>query len=264
MTQGNPDVVMTLDECVDEVLGMITGLDLSYVPEHDRYRSVTRAINRALRSNAMEREWSYYSSTEEVGTARQGVQDVELRSSLRPRIIGDDAVRLVGRDGKTRVWAYFLPRDAIEKYPSRRGLWVASSRQSLHFSRPFTMAEDGLRILLPVMREPKMFRLPPHPEDDETPVSTVPQEVRDQLLDFEYPDLVLMRAAYNVVQADPVQQPRAQTLEEQYKDLFYALNERDDRNTDSPFMNEYFVPIQSGITATSYQDYHHPHADERY
>lgn len=260
----NPDVAMTLDQCVEEVLGMLTGLDLTYEPEQDRYRAVTRQINRALRANALEREWSYYSTTEEVGTARYGERDVILRATVRPRIIGDDSVRLCDANGMPRVWAYFLPRDAIEKYPSRRGLWVSVTRQSLHFSRPFMQHEDGLRIFVPVMREPKQFVLPPHPEDPDAPLTEVPAAIREQLLDFDYPDLVLARAAYFYAQTDPVMQPRVQTLENEWKQIFYALSERDDRNTDAPFQNEWAVPIQSGINDVSYQDYHHPHADDRY
>lgn len=259
----NPDVSMTLDEAVNEVLGFMTGMDLTYASNYDRYRVVVRSLNRALRANALEREWSYYSDVEEIGTARHGVQTVSLRASVRPRIIGDDSIRLVDREGTPRVWAYILPRDAIEKYPMRRGLWASVTRQSLHFSRPFTRAEDGLRIQVPVMREPRMFKLPPHPENDVDPLPEVPIEVREQLVDFDYPDLIVMKAAYYFALSDPVMQPRAQTLDEQYKQLFYALNERDDRHTDSPFMNEFFVPIQSGIHSISYQDYHHPHADER-
>lgn len=260
----NPEVAMNLDESVEEVLGLLTGLDLSYDPSLDRYRVVTRQINRALRANALEREWSYYASQEDLGSVTPGVQDVHMRAAVRPRIIGDDAVRLVDSRGTPRVWAYFLPRDAIEKYPARRGLWVSAMRQHLHFSRPFAPGEAGLRIMVPVMREPKMFRLPPHPERPEDEVPTVPTEIREQLLDFSYPDLVLLRAAFYVAQSDPVQQPRAQALEEQYKELFYALNERDDRHTDSPFQNEFLVPIQGDINASSYQDFLHPHADERY
>lgn len=260
----NPEVAMTLDDSVNEVLGMLTGLDLSYQPEMDRYRAVTRQINRALRANALEREWSFYTSTESIGVATAGVQDVHLRASVRPRIIGDDAVRLQTPDGRPVVWAYFLPRDAISKHPDRRRLWVSVTKQSLHFSRPFTSAESGLEIVLPVMREPRMFRLPEHPEDEEEE-TPVPAEIRNQLLDFDYPDLVLQRAAFYVAQYDPVMQPRAQMLEDQYKTLFYSLNEREDRNTDPPQMNEWTVPIQSSINAGSYQDWgSHPHADERF
>ena len=260
----NPDVAMSLDECVKEVLGILTGHELSYEPELDRYRVVTRQINRALRANALEREWSFYSSQEDIGLVQAGVQDVSIRASLRPRIIGDDSVRLVDDYGTPMVWAYFLPRDAIEKYPVRRGLWVSIVRQSLHFSRPFQSHEEGLHIRVPVMREPVMFRLPAQPEDPDLPLVDVPDAIRNQLLDFEFPDLVLMRAAYFYAQTDPVTQPRVQTLEAEWKNLYYALNERDDRNTDSPYLNEFSVPIQSGIEESSYQDLRHPHADDRY
>ena len=260
----NPDVAMNLDECVKEVLGMLTGIDLTYEPEQDRYYAVTRQINRALRANALEREWSYYASHEDIGTVRAGVQDVAIRSSIRPRIIGDDSVRLVDDRGRPIVWAYFLPRDAIEKYPARRGLWVSITRQSLHFSRPFHQGEEGLHIQLPVMREPRMFRLPEQPENPEEELITVSSDIREQLLDFEFPDVVLQRAAYFYAQTDPVMQPRVQTLEQEWKNTFYALNERDDRNTDSPFLNEFAVPIQGSVNDTSYQDYRHPHADDRY
>ena len=260
----NPNVAMTLDEAVDEVLGLLTGLDLTYAPEYDRYRSITRQLNRALRANALEREWSYYADLEHIGVARYGERDVPLRATVRPRIIGDDSVRLAQDDGTPVVWAYFLPRDAIEKYPSRRGLWVSITRQSLHFSRPFNSVEDGLSILVPVMREPRMFELPPHPKTDAEEVPAVPDTTRKQLLDFDYPDLVIARAAYFVAQTDPVMQPRVQTLENEWKNIFYALNERDDRNTDHPFLNEWNVPVQSDVNAQSYQDYHHPHADDRY
>lgn len=264
----NPEVSMSLDDCVDEVLGFLTGTDLSYDSSFDRYRTTARQINRALRLNALEKEWSYYTSTEDVGRARAGVRQVPLRNSVRPRILGDDAVRLATDGGMPVVWAYFLPRDAVDKYPMRRGLRVAVSGNTLTFSRPFSSQEDGLRILLPVMREPRMFKLPPHPRDTgqghEEPLPEVPVEVREQLLDFEYPDLVLMRAAVLIAQSDPMMQPRVQALEEQYKELFYALNERDDRHTDHPFMNEFNLPIQSDLNGSNYQDYHHPHSDERY
>lgn len=260
----NPELEMTLNDCVEEVLGTLTGLDLSYQPTMDRYRATTRALNRALRAVAREREWSYYASTEELGTAVAGQQDVALRATVRPRIIGDDAVRLVDSSGTPRVWAYFLPRDAVNKYPLRAGLWVSIVRQSLHFSRPFHAGEAGLRILVPVMREPRMFRLPDHPTDPEEPLPEVPTSTLEQLLDFDHPDLVILKAAYFLAQSDPVMQPRVQELDAQYKEAFYQLNERDDRHTDSPFLNEWNVPIQGTIFDTGYQDWHHPHADERH
>lgn len=260
----NPEVVMTLDDCVEEVLGMLTGMELQYQPEQDRYRAVTRQLNRALRANATEREWAFYASIEEVGVVHAGDQDVHLRATVRPRIIGDDAVRLVDETGRPRVWAYFLPRDAVEKYVGRQGLWVSITKQALHFSRPFMTHEQGLRIQLPVMREPKQFRLPPSATDPSLPESIVPAAVRDQPLDFDYPDLVIARAAYFYAMTDPMMQPRAQTLEEEYKNLFYALNERDDRNTDHPFLNEYRLPMESNLMGdVSWAGHGHPHADER-
>lgn len=259
----NPELAMSLDDCVTEVLGALTGMDLHYEPNQDRYRGVTRAINKALRQNALEREWSYYSSLEEIGIAHAGEQDVNLRASLRPRIIGDDSVRLCDANGSPRVWAYFLPRDAIEKYPARAGLWVAIVRQSLHFSRPFQQQEEGLRIQLPVMREPRMFRLPDQPTDPNLPLLPVPQEIRDQLLDFDFPDAVLQRAAFYYAQTDPLMQPRVQTLEQEYKNTYYALNERDDRNTDAPYLNEFNLGIESSIMGSPWTVHRHPHADER-
>lgn len=107
-----------------------------------------------------------------------------------------------------------------------------------------------------------MFRLPEQPTDPEEPLVTVPQEILDQEVDFSYPDVITMRAAYLYAQSDPVMQPRVQTIEAQYKDLMYQCIERDDRNTDSPYMNEFFVPVQAGIHSS--MSFHgHPHADER-
>lgn len=260
----NPELQMTLDDCVDEILGGLTGLELQYDPSQDRYRAVVRALNKALRATALEREWACYASMETVGTTVAGMRELGLRPTIRPRIMGDDSVRLVDDNDVTRVWAAFLPRDAIEKYSGRRGLWVAITRQSLRFSRTFAEHEAGLRIQLPVMREPKLFHLPPRSENPNVPSPTVPAEIRNQLLDFEYPDAVIARASYLYAMSDPVTQPRAQTLEAEYKNLFYALNEREDRSTDSPFLNDFAVPIQSTANDTSYQPLHHPHADDRY
>lgn len=257
----NSEVLLTLDDAVAEVLGLLTGLDLTYAPELDRYRAVTRQLNRALRANALEQDWSYYASTEMVGDVRAGEKDIALRSSVRPRIVNDDAVRLVDSNGKPVVWAYFLPRDAIHKYQSYRGLWCAVTRSTLTFSRPFNSAEAGLEIHVPVMREPIMFRLPEPPEDPDASATPVPAHIRDQAVDFAYPDVVVLRAAYYYAQADPVMQPRAQTLEAQYKDLMYQLIERDDLNTDSPYLNEFIVPVENGLR-TSGPGPHpaHPHS----
>ena len=264
MTSINPELNLTLDDAVAEVLGLLTGLDLDYAPELDRYRAITRQLNRALRLNATEREWSYYAATVSAGVITAGQSQVLLPNTQRPRIINDDAVRLVDPDGNVRTWAYFLPRDALHKYVGRPGgLWVASTRDALVFSRPFYEGEAGWEIHLPVMREPLMFRLPAQPEDPEQPLVTVDPEIRDQPIDFCYPDLITMRAAFLYSQTDPVMQPRVQTLEAQYKDLMYQIIERDDRMTDSPYLNEFFVPVQGSISPVDGLVHGHPHADER-
>jgi hypothetical protein len=267
MSTVNPELNFTLDDAVAEVLGLLTGMDLTYVPELDRYRAITRCLNRALRANALEKEWSWYNDTVSVGTVVEGATTATLPVTQRPRITSDDAVRLVENvDGEdlVRVWAYFLPRDALHKYGGRGGgLWVASRRDTLMFSRPFYSHEAGWDIQVPVMREPEMFRLPDPPEDDMTPVTPVPAEVRDQPIDFAYPDIIVARAAFMYAQTDPVMQPRVQTLEAQYKDLMYQAIERDDRSTDSPFLNEFFVPVQNGLSSSGLLPHGHPHSDER-
>lgn len=259
----NENVKITLEDAVEEVLGLLTGLDLSYEPNQDRFRAITRAINRALRANATETDWSYYSSTEQVGYAYEGERVVPIRADIRPRIIGDDAVRLVDRDGKIHAWAYFLPRDALHKYTRQpRGLWVAVTRQMLEFSRPFLYPENGLMIELPVMREPEMFRLPELPADHNAPIPEVPEDILKQPLDFDYPDVVIARAAYMYAQTDPLMQPRAQTLEQEYKNLMYQLIERDDRNTDAPYLNDFIIPITNSIDGPYFSTSHsHPHSD---
>jgi hypothetical protein len=236
----NPEVTLTLDDAVAEVLGLLTGLDLEYDPEQDRYRAITRQLNRALRAIALENEWSYYASTQQIGTAAEGGQSLRLTSSQRPRIVNDDAVRLIDEDGITKVWAYFLPRDAIHKYANKKGLWVAITQLDLLFSRPFYDYEDGWTVEVPIMREPIMFRLPETGE-------VVEDHIRNQEVDFSYPDLVTARAAYFYAQTDPVMQPRVQTLEADYKSLMYQLIERDIRHTDTPFYNEYLLPLENGL-----------------
>jgi hypothetical protein len=265
---SNPEITMTLEEGVGEVLGQLTGMDLVYLPELDRFRAVTRALNKALRLNALEKEWSYYSGEHNVGTTVTGDKVLTMSSTVRPRMIGDDAARLVkvmeddtGHEHVVR-WAYYLPRDALHKYEFRNGLWCSVVRNQLHFSRYLTDAEGELEVYIVGMREPVMFRLPGLPEDAGVPIPDVPAEILNQEIDFAYPDVITMRAAYLYAQSDPVMQPRVQTLEAQYKDLMYQVIERDDRNTDSPYLNEWFVPIQGGLRPAA--GFHgHPHADER-
>jgi len=240
----NPETELTLDDAVQEVLGLLTGLDLEYAPEKDRYRSITRQLNRAMRATALENEWSYYSSTRSAGTAQKGESRVRLPDTLRPRITDDDAVRLTDDGDVVRVWAYFLPRSAVHKYYYRPGLWVALENRWLIFSRPFNDHEDGMQIHVPVMREPVMFRLPEIGEE-------VPDSVRNQTVDFDYPDLVISRAAYFYAQSDPVMQPRVQQLEMDYKTLMYQLIERDTRHTESPYVNTFVLPLQNGLRKSS-------------
>lgn len=261
---SNPEIKMTLEEAVEEVLGALTGMDLQYMPELDRFQAITRALNKAMRLNALEKEWSYYSGDHVMATTTAGEQDFYLSSTVRPRMVGDDAARLVvpgDEHDHTVRWAYYLPRDALSKYEYREGLWCSVVRNQLRFSRPLWEAEGDLDVHIVGMREPRMFRLPrPLVPTDPNPV--VPPEILNQEIDFSYPDVITMRAAYLYAQTDPVMQPRVQTLEAQYKDLMYQCIERDDRNTDSPYMNEFFVPIQAGIH--SHTSIHgHPHADER-
>jgi hypothetical protein len=254
MSDANPELQTTLDDAVGEVLGMLTGLDLSYEPELDRYRAITRQLNRALRGNALENEWSWYSTLVSLGTVSEGEREMLMPTQQRARVIGDDAIRL--RDAEERVvkWAYFLPRDALHKYEDRRGLWCTEVRNSILFSRPFTVEEAGLECMVPVMREPKQFRLP-------APGKTVPTSVRKQLVDFPYPDVIIARAAWNYAQTDPVMQPRAQTLEANYKDLMYQLIERDTSHTDTPYENSFILPLENGLVPIAWESHRHPHAE---
>lgn len=256
---GNRDVQMTLEQAVNEVLNSLTGLDLHYRADADRFQSITQTLNRALRTVALEREWSYYSSTKDIGLAQLGEQTVEIGVALRLRIINDDAVRLVDSNGQTRVWAYILPRDAIHKYGDRKGLWCSVTRSTITFTRPFVEGEAGLHVVVPVMREPVMFRLP-------RGSGAVSSRVLNQLVDFDYPDLIVAKAAQLVAASDPVMQPRVQTLEAQYKDIMYLLVERDERMTDSPYANEFNVPIVGSLQGAypgGSMAHLHPHSDER-
>ena len=256
---ANSDVQLTLEEAVQEVLQGLTGLNLSYDPSQDRFQSVVRSLNKAMRDVALEHEWSYFSSTEDAGQIVEGVVDYEVSSKLRPRVINDDAVRLLDSDGVVRVWAYILPRDALHKYANRNGLWVAFVRNTMSFSRPPFDHEIGMRIQVPVMREPRMFRLPRSGRD-------IPTSVLRQPIDFDYPDLVVAKAMQLYAGTDPVMQPRVQTLEAAYKDRMYQLVERDERFTDSPYLNDFFVPIQGSLDGVAQHPMMHgpPHSDERW
>ena len=180
----NKELSFTLEDGVAEVLNTLTGLELQYQPDLDRFRSITLALNRALRAVALEHEWSYFFSTEIIGIVSAGVSVLDVPPSWRFRVVGDDAIRLEDSQGRVASWVYFLPRDALHKYRHREGRWAAATRNRLFFSRPFTAEEVGLRIFAPIMREPKMFRLP-------RSGGTVGRKTLDQPIDFDYPDLVV-------------------------------------------------------------------------
>ncbi len=249
----NPEVQMNLEEAVNEVLVTLTGMDLDYTSDSDRFRTITHMLNRALRGNALEQEWGYYSSTTSLGTVQEGDTEYYIPSNLRPRIINDDAVRLVDEHEHAVVWAYFLPRDALHKYAMKRKLWCSITKQQLLLSRPITADEAGLDLQIPTMREPTMFKLPAFGEE-------VAPGILAQLIDFNYPDLVILRAAYYYAQVDPVLQPRAQQLQEDYKSLMYQVMERDASFTDTPYQNAFRLPIENGVLSVDTEHWH-PHTD---
>lgn len=257
----NPRVSMTLTEAVDEVLLILSGQTLHYDSQYDRFRAITGCINRALRGNAMEQEWGYYSERLMVGPVVDGVQVYQISADYRFRVKDDDAARLVTAEGVPQVWAYFLPRDSLHKYRNRNGLWASATRNELLFSRPLEATTPQLYIEVPVMREPSMFRLPAAPyETKMVPTEEDPEileevtlypDVLEDPVDFDFPDLITARAAWLYAQTDPVLQPRVQTLEESYKGLMYQAMERDSANTDTPYQNELIVPVQNTIYGES-------------
>jgi hypothetical protein len=240
----NPDVTMSLEDAVQEVLMLLTGQDLTYDSTYDRFRVITRHLNRALRTNALELDWSYYSEELNLGAVTEGDQKFAINTSYRFRVNGDDAVRLVTSDGHPISWAYVLPRNALHKYYNREGLWCSVTRNQLTFSRPLYASEEGLFVELAVMREPRPFVVP----DSEEPFD---QEVLDQQVDFDLPDLITARAAWTYAQTDPVMQPRVQTIEDQVDALKYQAMERDTKFTESPYSNEIIVPVQNTIYGES-------------
>jgi hypothetical protein len=249
MTTINPDVTMTLEEAVEDVLSILTGQELQYDPQMDRFRTITKHLNRALRSMALESEWSFYHSELRISLTGAGLDTTfDIASDFRFRVISDDAARLIDTYGNTVAWAYYLPRDALHKYRNRGGLWCSVVRNTLTLNRALgeTATElDGWFIEIPVQREPNPFRLPADPTVAPDPA------VLAQELDFEFPDVVIARAAWLYAQTDPMMQPRVQTLEEQYKDMMYQLIERDTAFTDTPDQNEILVPVQGDIYGES-------------
>lgn len=249
MTTINPNVTMTLEDAVRDVLSILTGQDLAYDPDQDRFRAITKHLNRALRSMALESEWSYYTGTILIDLTGAGLDTrFAIPSAYRFRVISDDAIRILDTESRPIAWAYFLPRDALHKYRNRAGLWASVTRNTLELNRPLAetaTALDGYHIEIPVQREPKTFALPSDPTE------AADEFVLTQELDFDFPDVVIARAAWLYAQTDPIMQPRVQTLEEQYKDLMYQLIERDTAFTDTPAQNEILVPVQNDIYGES-------------
>jgi len=246
----NPDVTMTLEEAVRDVLSILTGQDLEYDPNMDRFRAITKHLNRAMRSMALENEWSYYNTVERIDlTGKKGTSTFEITTDYRFRVISDDAARILDTTDGLDIpvaWAYFLPRDALHKYRNMNGWWCSVTRNILTLNRPLSDCYDEHHVLeLPLQREPVPFRLPDDP--------TVPADplILSQEVDFDFPDVVIARAAWLYAQTDPMMQPRVQTLEEQYKDMMYQLIERDVAFTDTPNQNEIIVPVQNDIYGES-------------
>lgn len=300
---------ITLDEAVGEVLNYLTGLDLHYIGELDRYRSITKHLNRALRLTAVDHEWSYYSSLYSAGRVSEGTRKIQITydnawRKIRPRIITEDAIRFVDETNAIRRVAYYVPRESLHKYspgslPAQNAptkLWAASTRSDIEFSRPLEKDESKWTIYVPVMREPKQFVVPatlenieeliapdknnipenatliqlrnfhnpeiveewvsisgqpPYeyadPEKSLENMGLTSQAIRDQILDFPYPDLIIMRAAFLYAQTDPVMQPRVQTLEAAFRDLYYGLVERDTFVTEDAYKNTFKLPIENGL-----------------
>ena len=100
-----------------------------------------------------------------------------------------------------------------------------------------------------------MFRLPETGEE-------VDSSVREQLVDFDYPDVIIARGAWNYAQTDPIMQPRVQTLEQGYKNLMYQVIERDTNITDTPYLNEFRLLLHGAIEDEPMARGHlHPHSD---
>lgn len=246
-------VQLGLSEAVNEIHNILTGLDLQYEDRMDVFHATVRQVNRSLRQVALEDEWAWYVEEVDAGTSAEGMTEVELHSSYRPRVQQDDSVRLVNSDGITLYWAYYLPRDSLNKQMYRPELRVAFTKNVITFSRPLQRFESGLSIIVPAMREPKQTRIP----ESGQRLSTADLA---RAIDAEYPDLIVAHAAWKMAMSNPVYQPRSQTLEEEFNDLKYALTERNTNHSDSPMRNT-FVP--------SYGDpylaipHGHPHSDRR-
>lgn len=247
-------VALSLQEAVAEVHNILTGLDLEYDDRYEIFHATVRQINRSLRQVALLEDWGWYSELVLSGVTHEGQTVIELDALYRPRINQGDCVQLVDPNtGLTWHWAYYLPRDSLSRHTHRSELRVAFVRNTLMFSRPIQRFESGYEILVPAMREPQQTTIP------ESGKQLSDAEL-NRPIDFEFPDLVVAHAAWQISLSNPVYQPRAQTLEAAYDDVRYALSERDSNHSDSPLRND-FTP--------SYGDpylrvpHRHPHSDRR-
>ena len=246
-------VQLSLQESVNEIHNILTGLDLTYEDRYDIFHATVRQVNRSLRQVALEDEWAWYVEEVDAGTTTVDMTEVELNSAYRPRVQQDDAVRLVNANGITVSWAYYLPRDSLNKQMHRPELRVAFTKNVIKFSRPLQLFESGLSIIVPAMREPKQTRLP------EAGARLTPAEL-SRAIDAEYPDLIVAHAAWKMAMSNPLYQPRAQTLEEEFNDLKYALTERNTNHSDSPMRNNFVPSYGDPYLATPHV---HPHSDRR-
>lgn len=244
---------MSLTEAVAEVQHILTGLNLSYDDRYDIFHATVRQLNRSLRHVSLEDEWGWYVEEVNAGLSVEDQTTIELDSTYRARILEGDAVRLVNDDGLPVIWAYYLPRDSLSRHTYRPELRVSVTRNEISFNRPLLASEAGYTIMVPAMREPAQTNIPSSGEKLTT-------AQLNRALDTEYPDMVVAHAAWQMSMSNPVYQPRAQTLEDAYNDLKYALIERNTNHSDSPLRNT-FVP--------SYGDpylslpHNHPHSDRR-
>lgn len=242
---------LTLQDAILEVHNVLTGLNLSFVDNTDIFHATARQINRSLRHITLENEWGWYAVEHDAGLSTEGQTEIQLPRSLRPRIEPDDAVRFTygGPDGATVAWAYFLPRDSTSKYEYQRVLKVQATRNTIRFSRPLLKSESGLSLIVPAMREPRQFELPPSGEEFK-------QTQLIAKLDFEFPDLIVAHAVWQLSLSNPLYQPRAQTYEGLYNDLKYPLISRDTVHNDAPYINDFNLGI--GEEPNSWHG--HPHS----
>lgn len=249
---------LTLSETVDEVVNTLYGLSTRFEPDTDSWHGMALTLRRALKVVATERDWIYYHDTVQVGTVEPDCSVIVVPSRYRVRKTGDDAIRLLDSRGRPVVWAYIIPDDALHKYRALSGLWCSVVRQEIRFSRPFYKAEKGLRVIAPVMREPYLW-------PKLVSGQALPQDEMDRDIDFHRADMVVMKAAYLYAQTDPLLQPRVPQLEQDYRAVFYQVQEQDTNVTMGAMVNDFQLPIEGDYRFVSGHGYGlHPHSDGSY